>query len=232
MTKRYRLLLLALLAAAVAVPAAVQAAITNPVIDFGVSYAKEDSRAANDKTSTAGDTLTIVGKVANFQDPFADLDAHSTTLEYTYVMTGLVSGGSYTDGPYYNTDYSGGTLRIYEDPSMDADFGNMATFSNGTLILEATFTSFQTAVIQFPTCDGTQNGGFQFTGGTLFSRVSEGGIGYTGIDTGAFAVCSTTPPSAQVAQGYFGESDTKLDVNPPTPVEKSSWGGIKTRYED
>ena len=41
------------------------------------------------------------------------------------------------------------------------------------------------------------------------------------------SVCSGQVPSEQQAQGYFGLSDTKLDMNEPTPTRKSTWGRIK-----
>ncbi|NNF06269.1 MAG: hypothetical protein HKN21_05880, partial [Candidatus Eisenbacteria bacterium] len=117
------------------------AAIVNPVMDFGIGYAKEGTRVADDHTSTSGDVLTIVGHVVQFQEPFDDLDPNDPNKEYTYVYTGMVSqgtaiqpAGSFT---FYNTDYTGGTLSVYCDTAQDADFANMTGFDNGDLILQA-----------------------------------------------------------------------------------------------
>ena len=76
MRNSHRYMLTAALSAALVVAlSGVAGALTNPVVDFGAaSYAKEGTRTAGDHTSTAGDMLTIVGKVVVFNDPFADLD--------------------------------------------------------------------------------------------------------------------------------------------------------------
>jgi hypothetical protein len=233
MRTSYRIPFFVLLVVALAVPvSAAQAAITNPVLDFGVSYAKEDGRLANDLTSTAGDTLTIVGKVVQFNDPFADLDPNDPAVEYTYIMTDLVSQGSVVNGPYWLTNYSGGFFAVYCDSTPDADFADMTTFTDGTLILQGTFTGFHTNVRTSGICSGNQNADFQFTGGTLFDRVSDvNNVGYLGTNTGAFTVCATIPPTQQQQQGYFAASDTKLDVIAPVPTERKSWGSIKSKYD-
>lgn len=231
MNTSYRIPLFVLLVAALAVPAsAALAAFPSPVIDFGVSYAKEDGRTAGDLTSTPGDTLTIVGFVDLFDTPFADLDAHDPAVEYTYIMSGLVSGGTSPNGPYLLTSYTGGFFAVYCDSTPNADYADMSTFTDGTQILTGAFSGFHTNVRSTGACSGNQNADFQFTGGTLFSRVSDAGVGYLGINTGAFTTCPTIPPTQQQQQGYFAASDTKLDVSEPVPVEKSSWSLIKQKY--
>jgi hypothetical protein len=203
-------------------------AYVNPVVDFGAdSYAREGTRVVLDYTSTAGDVLTIVGKVVDFNDPFADLDPNAAGVEYTYIMTGLVSMGTAPLSPPYPTNYAGGTFRIYEDTSPDADFANLATFQDGTLILEGAFSGFHTTAISR---SGTQNSDFQFTGGSLFSRVSQYGVGFIGINTGLFSVHTDFVPLDQQNQGYFGMSDTKLDVTQAVATEPSTWGRIKNQY--
>jgi hypothetical protein len=243
MPNSYRFALATVVVAALTLWVSGASAITNPVVDFGVSYAKELTpagapRLVGDHTSTAGDALTIVGKVVMFQDPFADLNPNAPGVEYTYIMTGLTSLGTTVTplpplGQAYETYYSGGVFRIFEDTSPDADYADMSTFIDGTLILEGVFTnnSFHLNTFSFQ-CAGTQNATFQFTGGSLFSRVSSGGVGFTGINTGSFTVCSGFVPAAQQGQGYFGMSDTKLDVETPTPATPSTWGQIKSQYRD
>ncbi len=228
MRNRYRFMLTATFSAALLMAlSGVGAAITNPVVDFGgLSYAKEGTRVADTNTSTAGDVLTIVGKVVDFNDPFADLDPNAAGVEYTYIMTGMVSQGTVLSG-FYKTNYTGGTFRIYQDTSADADFANPATFQDGTLILEGAFSGFHVWTVGI---GGTQNSDFQFTGGSLFSRVSQSGVGFIGVDTGDFTVSSTYVPLAQRNQGYFARSDTKLDVTQPVATESSTWGRIKNLY--
>lgn len=228
MRNRYSLMISAVLFATLALgTAGAYAAIVNPVVDFGVSYAKEGTRVAGDHTSTVGDMLTIVGKVVDFNDPFADLNPNAAGIEYTYIMTGMVSQGTLPPNPQYVTNYTGGTFRIYEDNTPDADFANQATFTDGTMILEGAFAGFRTTTIS---TTGSQNSDFQFTGGTLFNRVSQGGVGFLGIDTGSFSVHTMFVPLAQRNQGYFGMSDTKLDVQPPVATEPTTWGRIKSQY--
>ncbi len=231
MRNRYRFMLTATLSTALVMAfSGVGAAIVNPVVEFGAaSYAREGTRVVGTHTSIAGDVLTIVGKVVDFNDPFADLNPNAAGVEYTYIMTGMVSLGSLPPPipqyPQYVTNYSGGTFRIYEDASPNADFGNIATFQDGTMILEGSFSGFHTSTIK---TTGSQNSDFQFTGGSLFSRVSQSGMGFIGKDTGGFSVDPEVVPVANL--GYFGMSDTKLDVQPPVATESSTWGRIKSLY--
>jgi len=204
-------------------------AIENPVMDFGSGYAIEGTRMVDDNTSTANDNLVIVGHVAAFHSPFDDLDANSTTVEYTYVYDQLVSQGTTVlSGVIFDTNYTGGRLRVFEDAGMDADFSNPATFSNGTLILQVDLENFRTHTDSFG-CAGNQNADVTaYSGGSRVDDLA----GCTGIITGLFTVCNSYVPDAQEGQGYFGLSDTKLDADCPVPVEKSTWGEIKSMYQD
>ncbi len=231
MNRIYRNVLSLIVVAGLAmVFAAPTVAFVNPIVDFGTGYAKEDARMVDDNISTAGDVLLIVGHVVGFNSPFDDLDPNDPAVEYTYVYRNLVSLGTVVSGSgltaVYDTDYSGGVLEVYADPSLDADFANPATFMNGTMILQASLSGFHLTTLAI-SCAGTQTAGFQFTGGSLFSRVSAGGIGFGGLAPGLFSVCTGQVPAAQQAQGYFGLSDTKLDLDPATPTEKRTWGQIK-----
>jgi hypothetical protein len=221
------LIIAAGLAVAVVAPAL---AFVNPIVDFGTGYAKEGSRLVADHTSTSGDVLLIVGRVVDFNAPFDDLDANDPAVEYTYVYKNLVSLGTVVSGSgltsVYNTDYSGGVLEIYVDPSKDSDFADPATFMNGTMILQASLSGFHVTTLAI-NCSGNQTTGFQFIGGTLFSRVSAGGNGFEGLAPGLFSVCTGQVPPTQQGQGYFGLSDTKMDLDPATQTEKRTWGQLK-----
>ncbi len=225
--KRMTLAAAPLLVAALAVfMAAPASAFVNPVVDFGTGYAVEGTRAVDNHISTSGDNLLIVGHVVAFNDPFADLDPNDPAMEYTYVYRDLVSTGTTVAGSgltaVYTTVYTGGILEVYADPSMDSDFANPATFSNGTMILQASLSGFTLTTLGL-NCSGNQAASFTFTGGSLFSRVP----GWGGVAPGLFSVCSSLVPSAQQAQGYCGLSDTKLDIDPGTPVEERTWGQLK-----
>jgi hypothetical protein len=228
----YQMLLTAFLVAVIAGPAS--AAVTNPVIDFSAeSFAKEGTRTADEQFSQSGDELVILGTVAQFQDPFDDLDPNAAGVEYTYVFDGLISMGTGQSGGggffSYTTNYSGGEFRIYEDFSPDADFSAPATFEDGTLILKGDLSGFQIVTYSF-LCAGDQNADLQFTGGSLFNRVSSGGVGTTGVDFGVFNLCGSTVPDDLESLGYFARSDTKIDIVPPTPVKPTTWSQIKQLY--
>ena len=217
--------------------APIASAVVNPVMDFGTGYACEGTRAANDNETNPGDSLVIVGHVAMFNDPFDDLDANDPNKEYTYVYESLTSVVTVPVdvgiGWVYTTTYTGGVLRVYCDPSQDADYANKATFANGDMILEATLENFQivTNTLAPTGCGGNQNADVTgYTGGSLVDRLS----GFDcGIITGAFSVCSPeTVPANIAALGYFGWSDTKLDVDCPVPTENTTWGSLKSLYSN
>jgi len=213
---------------ALGVPAS--AGIVNPVVDLAPGYAMENGRAVGDHTSTAADTLCIVGFVADFNEPFDDLDPNDPTREYTYVYKGLISQGTVVSGggsfTFYDTDYSGGVLEIYCDPAQNADYADKSTFQDGDMILAAGLSDFRISTQSF-NCSGSQNANLVFTGGSLFNRVSDDGVGFDGVITGAFSVCASAVHADRQAEGYFGLSDTKVDVSPPVPTEDRSWGSIK-----
>lgn len=205
------------------------AALVNPVIDFGSGFALEGTRVVDDNTSTAGDILTIVGFVVDFNDPLDDLDPNDPTKEYTFVYTGLVSQGTVASGGstiFYDTEYAGGTLRVYCDPGLDADFANPATFANGDMIVEASLSNTLTST-KSSNCSGTINGVLQIIGGSRFADLSNAGTGYTGIYTGLFSVCASFVDDPREAEGYFGLADTKIDLEPPVATEDRTWGQIK-----
>ncbi len=220
------------LVGALALPAGAALALTNPVLDLGDGYATEGSRAPGVRTSVAGDTLTIVGHVIQFNDPLQDLDANDPNVEYTYILSGLASGGSTSDALYYNTNYGGGFFQVYCDSSLNADTADRSTFTDGTLILEGTFSGFVAKLRISPSsCAGSINSDLQFTGGTLFSRLSQSGVGFAGLLTGAYTACTSEVPTAQQNQGYFGLAKPKIDVTPPTPTVPTTWGHLKNSYE-
>jgi hypothetical protein len=230
MMKRYQLLTL-LVAFGVGLGMATSAsAIDNPVIDFGLGYACEGSRVVDGHMSVSGDTLVIVGHVAQFKDPFDDLDANDPSVEYTYVYDNLVSQGTVViAGVIFDTDYTGGRLRVFCDPGQDADYADKSTFMNGTMILQADLVNFHIHTDAFG-CSGTQNADVAaYSGGTLVDRVD----GCSGaIITPFFTVCNSFVPDTQEGQGYFGMSDTKLDTCLPVPVHESTWGAIKKLYQN
>jgi hypothetical protein len=142
--------------------------------------------------------------------------------------TSVTPAGPYT---FYDTDYNGGRFEVYEDATPDANFANPGSFTDGTLIIRGDFSDFDTHTeSNFFTgnCAGDQGGDFQFTGGSLYNRVSDSGTGFTGSSIGSFGICNQNVPDTQEGQGYFSFSNALVNTNPPTPVNIMSWGKIKS----
>jgi hypothetical protein len=213
----------------------------NPIIDTQISCACEGTRAADDPTSTPGDELTIHGKISVFNPPFDGLNGDGK--EYTYVLYGLISLGTSTtvtaNGNVYSTEYSGGAFTVYCDdtPDADATFADKTTYTNGVAILEGSFTEnlrVDTNTIGFPAgtgCAGNIPGtAFEFTGGSMFGLVSDGGNGFLGEVTSHFTICDTQIPAEWVS-GCFGRARPLWNVEIPVPVKAATWGEVKRQYE-
>jgi len=225
MQKRARLAIPVLVAVALCAPLTAFA-VVNPIIDFNpgnaCEYANGVFRAFGDHDSNAGDTLEVYGVVVQFNDPFNDLDPNDPTQEYTYVISGI-SLGTVAVSTIRTTNYSNAKVQVYCDPNQNADPSDKSTYTDGTLILEGTFSSLQTLTRTNSNAGNIQHDGFVATGGTLASRLE----GCTGVlVSGAFSVTAPVPPA-----GYFGTADTKLDVECPVPAEPSTWGKLKTRFD-
>jgi len=184
-----------------------------------------------------GGVLSGVGTVSKFDQPFQFLDASDPTKEYTIVISGLVSQGTVPTnigiGNVFNTEYSGGSIQIYEDLSPDHDYGvnppNLTappTFADGTLLLTGSFTSFHTLTNDFTLHQsGNAEGEINWTGGSLYNLTFRGGEPCPGLFTGGL----TWKPSV-LLQGYLFRHDGKIDLNCPVAAEASTWGKIKASY--
>ena len=222
------------LAVALATPLAAHAACVAP-ISWGVTYATETSYSA--PNSNSGSVLTIRGKIDCFTDPFSDLNP--LTKEYTVVISGLISGGT-TPTPLgggfvnYQTHYSGGSFAYYEDTVTPADPANPGTYTDGTTILSGVLNGMTVNFTLGPTGNyvsgnfdtGPMGSGAQFTGGTLFDRVSNFGQGCPLRDTGGWNVTPAAHPP-----GYTAEVAGKTDIDcHPTPTQTGTWGSLKGTY--
>jgi hypothetical protein len=214
---------------------------TGPMIVLNTNtFAYETVAPGAPYLSASGSTLTVVGLAQLFCTPFLDLNPASADTEYTVVFSGLVSGGTTTNHVgstfIYTTHYSGGQFGFYQDhpknaptsaAAMPANPPNAvvpANYQDGTLILSGTFSGFTVQVTQTGTnpANGSWLTNFQFTGGSLFSRVSTLG---TALAQGNFCVTGCLPP----AGGYSAQLDGKFD-SPTTPAHSSTWGAIKQLY--
>jgi hypothetical protein len=224
-----------ILLAAAFVAAASGTALSGPAIDWDPAYFWEPG--ATFSSSTPGTELKIVGIISDFDTPFQDLDPSDPSKEYTFYAYGLISNGTTTSGipafTFYTTTYSGGTIEIYEDLTPESVFdpnppnANVpSTYTDGTLILSGSFTSFLTQTNNFTAFQtGNAEGGINWTGGTLIDRTRTGGRPCPGLFTGGL-----TWRPAVLIPGYLFRHDGKIDLNCPVPVEDETWGRIKSLY--
>jgi hypothetical protein len=224
--------IVALLGLALAVPA-----VAAPVVDWDPIFTWEVG--ATPTNSPPGGQFFGVGTVSSFGAPLEFLNANivAGTHEYTIYLTPLVSLGTVTIGPpatqFYTTNYSGGTITIYEDNTPDADFGINppngtvpSTFIDGTAILTGNFTNFYTQTNNFTLNQtGNMEGNIMWTGGTLLGEVSQGGLPCPSLFTGGLTWRTDVKP-----EGYIFRHDGKIDLNCPTAAEPSTWGRVKSQY--
>lgn len=236
--------LLGILAAAAFAPSAFAQCGTGHFLKFDADcFAYESNYTPATFNSALGSQLNVVGKAVYFCSPFADLIPSATT-EYTFLWTGLVSGGtSVLPGGIqtkYTTNYAGGTFAIYEGTgaannapdhtAMPINPPNVpvpANFIDGTLLLNGTLANFQTIISQFNAsglATGTFRANYTFTGplaGTYFNRV---GPGASGLLAGNWNVLPSSLPA-----GYSAQPNGKFD-NATTGGQSSTWGKIKQLY--
>ncbi|MBI1799012.1 MAG: hypothetical protein HYR73_04940 [Candidatus Eisenbacteria bacterium] len=222
---------------------------TGPMIIFNTnSFAYEvPTPVTSPYLSPAGNSLTVVGLVQKFCAPFLDLNpvilvsGTSPDTEFTFVFSGLTSGGTSTatvgSTKIYTTVYSSAGFEIWRDgPPRDAPQTAAAmpggppagavpgAYKNGTKILSGTLANFTVQVTKTGTNNpnGSYRGDATFTGGTLYSRVQNTG---STLVHGNWCVFGCLPP----AGGYSAQVDGKFDT-PATPAHSSTWGAIKQLY--
>ena len=218
--------LLAMVAMATLVAGTARAA--SPFVDWSTMFQSEAGWVNG--VSLNGAVMSSYGVVNFWGGPFAGLPFAGH--EYTIVFSGLVSTGTTPTcgGPLclYHTDYTGGTFAIYDDvgPATAADYCNPATLTDGTVILSGVFNGFFENGQNLSTV-GNFEGDATFTGGTLLALVANPG---TGIFTGGTDRRASLLPSCPGGPGYVLLNDGKGDLNPPVPVQGTTWGGIKAQY--
>jgi len=178
-------------------------------------------------TSDPGDGLAFATVVTQI-DPHFEIDLGM--VEATLFIDGLVSDGGFVNGATGVTTipYSGGTLRLYADPSGNHDWGvNPAngtvpgTFVDGELLFEGTFTSF-TLILQ-PSGGGVFEGYLDGTGGSSLAGPCTD-CAYT------FAGTFASPTGAQIPEGYDLQVDGVLEVESTVAVESLTWGTLKQMF--
>ncbi len=199
-----------------------------PPIDWDPAYCWQDG--GTPYNLPAGGQFQMVGNVSAFDVPFGDYNAGDPTKEYTFYVSGLISNGTVTIGSpgsqIFETHYSGGTFVLYEDSTPDMAYSpfppNVQNFTDGTLLLSGSFSSFVVQTNDFTAYQtGNIEGALDWTGGLLVDRT----VGCTGLLTGGM-----TWNSAVVIPGYLFRDDGKIDLQCPTPAGGSTWGRIKSLY--
>lgn len=177
--------------------------------------------------SNPGDELKFVG-VADAVDPLMGVDL--ATEEVTFYVYGLISTGASVDDPapgfttYY---YTGGMLEVYRDAAKNAAYGTTppnltapSTFTDGTLLLKGSFTSFAITYDLFG--NGSYGGPADGLSGELITSCT-GCIFTWG---GSF----TNDVGAQIPDGYDLQLDGILDIDSAVPSPSTDWGTIKSKY--
>jgi len=197
-----------------------------PLIDYqGFAWETGGFPASN-----PGDFLNLVAIVDDLDAVFGiDLGVD----EVTVYATGLVSTGEIPlGGGFLAINYVGGTLDVYQDPSMDAAFGiNPAnatvpsTFTNGGLFLGAVVTSF---FLFYDTTNGvgSYEGNITFTAGSGLASVQ--GIEADGYTFGG--TLNSIASSGNIPEGYDLQIDGAIEVRVSIAVEEKTWGGVKDLY--
>lgn len=199
-------------------------------------FAYETAYSSVTHISSPGSVLAMVGHVAYFCFPMAALDPSDPTKEYTFYVSGLVSAGTASFGPFRSTDYAGGTWEIHEGSPENAPLdGSMpalpsvlvpSTFIDGPVVLSGTLSNFH---VDVDATASIQNGSFRAdyvaTGGSFYPLVGDAPAIFQGV--------WCVKPAAQagcVPATYSAHPNGKWDSPPSTPVSRSTWGSVKQLY--
>jgi hypothetical protein len=217
--------------AAIVIFLAVPATAQQVLLDWGPNCFGWETDYA-DHISGAGSELTILGRIDAFYAPLDFLDPD--VMEYTFVFDGLISQGTEViGGIIFETDYEGGTFRIYEDATPDFEFGTNppndtapSTFTDGVLILEGPLSNFHVFLIDDgtpPGASGTLTANWSVSGGSLFDLM---GCCYGPI----LAAWTDDPDVAPIPEGYTCHADGKFDLEDcpgGSDAQPNTWGWIK-----
>lgn len=174
---------------------------------------------------TVGDEFHFVGAASALDDAFGvDL----LTEELTFHVYGLIVTSEMDLGGTIMRTYSGGYMEIYEDPSMNADFGinppnptSPSTFNDGTLFFSGQFVDLTMVIL--PTGNGSFEGNLNGTGGTMIDGSCNGCVYTWG---GTFLADS----GAQIPEGYDMQVDGVLEIDAAVATDDASWDAVKALY--
>ncbi len=176
--------------------------------------------------SDAGDELVITS-VADNVDPAFGVDLGTTEL--TLHIYGLVSTGQVDMGGYIGVNYSGGTMEIYQDAALNADWGvnppnltSPSTFNDGDLFFRGTFTSF-TIYFDAAGAYGSFEANLDGVDGSIINSMCTNCVYTWG---GTFS----QEAGAQIPAGYDLQIDGVFEIDSAVPVQATSWGSVKALF--
>jgi hypothetical protein len=219
------------------------------LIDFDQGFSYETAYNISTFISSNNSQMTCVGKVLLFCAPFADLQANLSDplKEYTFIITGTSAGtvpsAFGTSGTKYDTDYSNASFQIWEGSPRNAPAPNAmpasppngtvpSTFTDGVKVLEGTYNDFHVQITKssLGTYGSSVLGHYQFTGGTLFSRVGSGISVFDGLWCAAYDGIGSQSGRCSIPAGYTATPNAKWDSPSTTAAQSSTWGAIKQLY--
>lgn len=147
-------------------------------------------------------------------------------LEYTAVVSTTVLAFT-DDGTIQTASFADAAVDIYEDAGTVADFGNVATFTDGTKILTGTISGMFALRAVIPNMPYNVSGSLSFTGGAGFGDLAPGCV--TGLLLNDFIAFEgpVSPPS-----GFEEAYDAQWICPGPTGTEEATWGRVKTSYRE
>ncbi len=166
-----------------------------------------------------GGALTMHSVVFDASPAEAPIPLDFANFEFTLVVDGLILD---TDG--FTQHYAGGTVTLYQDAGTAADYGNLATFTDGTAILIGTITTLSRTM--FPTGIGSLAGVVDWTGGSRLNDIAPEDQAdwafLSGINSG----------TTSVLPGFDEMWDGKVEPHQPiVDNEAASWGSVKALFQ-
>lgn len=169
--------------------------------------------------ATIGDTATMLSKIVNGIVLNPPLPLDTVNYEYTLVVTGLQLVS--VSGPI--STYGGGTIRIYQDNTTAADYGNPSSFSDGVVMLEGSLSSFGRNM--FSSMLGAGSGTVDWTAGTRIGEIHPADrIGWSFLVSVSRSATVTLP-------GFDERWDGKVEpLELIISSEAASFGQLKGSY--
>lgn len=165
-----------------------------------------------------GGTAAVYGRIVNGAAVATPLPLDFANYEYTIVVTGLTR-----DTAGATSQFSGGTVAIYQDAATAADWASPASFSDGTAILTGTLAVFQRTMLT-PTL-GSGAGAVDWTGGAMLGLLAPADqVGWPFLTSVSLA-------AAQVQPGYSERWDGKVEPRGDVvATQKLSWSELKAAF--